>query len=256
MEVTIGPFAKMAGTTVRTLRYYDKIGLLCPKNYNENGNKIYTAAEWEKFQQINIYKHLGLSLSEIKEQMKNERSKNRELLLMQKQLILKKQEELSEILDVITRMERLYNSKGISDEDLDEFAFIMLDLFRREKSQIQSFEKHFNDDEQLMQQLNLLKDPEFKKKMDREIWNLLQAIKSSIQFNDSESRKKVQEILTEMDALFPGTVTFLNMTDDDIFITEHIHEFNNYFPEDIANYIYIEMKAYYEEKKNQIEEDY
>ncbi|WP_282156306.1 MerR family transcriptional regulator [Cytobacillus gottheilii] len=255
MEVTIGPFAKMAGTTVRTLRYYDKIGLLCPKKYNDNGNKIYTAAEWEQFQQINIYKHLGLSLSEIKEQMKNERLKNRELLLVQKQLILKKQEELTEILDVITRMERLYNIEDISDEDLDEFAFIMLDLFRREKAQIQSFEKHFNEDEHLIQQLNLLKDPEIKKKMDREIWNLLQAIKNSIQFKDSKSKKKVQEILTEMDGLFPGTATFLDMTDDDTFLTEHFHEFNNYFPEDIANYIYKEMKDYYEEKKNKNEEE-
>ncbi|WP_224428495.1 MerR family DNA-binding transcriptional regulator [Cytobacillus oceanisediminis] len=31
MEVTIGQFAKLVGSTVRTLRYYDKIELLTPQ---------------------------------------------------------------------------------------------------------------------------------------------------------------------------------------------------------------------------------
>lgn len=133
MEVTIGQFAKLVGSTVRTLRYYDKIGLLIPRKYNKNGRKIYTRLEWELFQQIMILKHFGLSLNEIKEQLTNQKLKNRELLLVQKQLIEKKQAELNDMLEVITRMERLYNVEGISEEELHEFTFIMLDLFRREK---------------------------------------------------------------------------------------------------------------------------
>ncbi|THG88706.1 MerR family transcriptional regulator, partial [Alkalihalobacillus alcalophilus ATCC 27647 = CGMCC 1.3604] len=143
MEVTIGQFAKLVGSTVRTLRYYDKIGLLTPKNLNKNGRKVYTRLDWELFQQIMILKHFGLSLNEIKEQMTNQKLKNRELLRVQKQLIEKKQAELNDKLEVITRMERLYTIEGISEEELNEFAFIMLDLFRREKSQIQVWEEHF-----------------------------------------------------------------------------------------------------------------
>ncbi|THG88705.1 MerR family transcriptional regulator, partial [Alkalihalobacillus alcalophilus ATCC 27647 = CGMCC 1.3604] len=143
MEVTIGQFAKLVGSTVRTLRYYDKIGLLTPKNLNKNGRKVYTRLDWELFQQIMILKHFGLSLIEIKEQMTSQKLKNRELLLVQKQLIEKKQAELNDKLEVITRMERLYNIEGISEEELDEFAFIILDLFRREKSLIQVWEEHF-----------------------------------------------------------------------------------------------------------------
>lgn len=89
MEVTIGQFAKLVGSTVRTLRYYDKIELLTPKKYNKNGRKVYTRLDWELFQQIMILKHFGLSLNEIKEQITNQKLKNRELLLMQKQLIEK-----------------------------------------------------------------------------------------------------------------------------------------------------------------------
>lgn len=250
MEVTIGQFAKLVGSTVRTLRYYDKMELLTPKKYNKNGRKVYTRLDWELFQQIMILKHLGLSLNEIKEQMTDQKLKNRELLLVQKQLIEKKQAELNDKLEVITRMDRLYNMEGVSEEDLDEFAFIMLDLFRREKSQIQAWEEYFIADKQLMNEIKLLHDPEYKKKMDRETWHLIQAIRNAIQYNDSTSRNKIQEILNKMDNLFPASKSFLSLTDDDNFLSKHNHEFNNYFPEDIARYIYKEIKAYYDDKEN------
>lgn len=250
MEVTIGQFAKLVGSTVRTLRYYDKIELLTPKKYNKNGRKVYTRLDWELFQQIMILKHFGLSLNEIKEQMTNQKLKNRELLLMQKQLIEKKQAELNDKLEVITRMERLYNIEGISEEELNEFAFIMLDLFRREKSQIQAWEEHFIADKELMKDIKMLHDPEYKEKMDREIWNLIQAIRNAIQYNDSPSRKKVREILNEMDNKFPASRNFLNLIDDDDFFAKYNDEFNNYFPENIASYIYKELKTYYDDKEN------
>ncbi|NMO79528.1 MerR family transcriptional regulator [Niallia alba] len=250
MEVTIGQFAKLVGSTVRTLRYYDKIELLTPQKYNKNGRKVYTRLDWELFQQIMILKHFGLSLNEIKEQITNQKLKNRELLLMQKQLIEKKQAELNDKLEVITRMERLYNIEGISEEEINEFAFIMLDLFRREKSQIQAWEEHFIADKELMKEIKMLHDPKYKEKMDREIWNLIQAIRNAIQYNDSPSRKKVREILNEMDNIFPASRNFLNLIDDDHFFAKYNDEFNNYFPENIASYIYKELKTYYDDKEN------
>lgn len=90
-------------------------------------------------------------------------------------------------------MERLYNIEGISEEELNEFAFIMLDLFRREKSQIQAWEEHFIADKELMKEIKMLHDPKYKEKMDREIWNLIQAIRNAIQYNDSPSRKKYEK---------------------------------------------------------------
>ncbi|MGD6774257.1 MerR family transcriptional regulator [Sutcliffiella horikoshii] len=180
MEMTIGQFAKLVGSTVRTLRYYDKIELLTPKKLNKNCRKVYTPIDWELFQQIMILKHFGLSLNEIKEQMTNQKFNNRELLQVQKRLIEKKQAELNDKLEVITRMERLYNIEGISEEELDEFAFIMLDLFRREKSQIQIFEEHFINNKEILKEIKLLHDPEYKEKMDREIWHLIQAIRNAI----------------------------------------------------------------------------
>ncbi|WP_054711453.1 MerR family transcriptional regulator [Bacillus sp. JCM 19041] len=255
MEMTIGQFAKLVGSTVRTLRYYDKIELLTPTKYNKNGRKLYTRLDWELFQQITILKHFGLSLNEIKKQITNENVKNRDLLLVQKQLIEKKQAELNDRLEVIMRMDRLYNIDGISEEQLDEFAFIMLDLFRREKNQIQAFEKYFMADKQIMEEIKLLNDPQYKEKMDREVWNLIQAIRNSIRFNDSSSRKKIRDILNKMDHIFPTSRNFLNLIDDDQFLATHNHEFNNYFPEDIARYIYKEMQTYYNDKEKSKDKD-
>lgn len=250
MEMTIGQFAKFVGSTVRTLRYYDKIGLLTPKKLNKNGRKIYTQLDWEIFQQILILKHLGLTLNEIKEQMTKQKFNNRELLQVQKQLIEEKQAELNDKLEVITRMERLYNIDGTSEEELNEFNFIMLDLFRREKSQIKILEKHFFDDKEILKEIQLLYDPEYKEKMDRKIWFLIQAIRNAIHYNDSTSRKKVQEILKEMNNLFPASRKILNLVDNDHFLTTYNQEFTNYFPENIASYIYKELKTYYDENNN------
>lgn len=246
MEVTIGQFAKVVDSTVRTLRYYDKIGLLTPRKRNESGRKVYTRADFDSFQQIMILKYLGLSLDEIKEQLTNEKLKNRDLMAVQKQLIEKKQTELKDMLEVITRMDRLYAVDGISEEELDEFAFIMLDLFRREKRQIQAIERFFGDNKEIKNELKLLHDPDYKEIMDIKVWHLLQAIKNAIQDHDPASREKVREILNEMDTLFPASRNFLSLVEDEQFLAKHNHDFNNYFPEDIAAYIVREMKTYYD----------
>ncbi|GAJ97802.1 MerR family transcriptional regulator [Geomicrobium sp. JCM 19055] len=256
MEVTIGSFAKIVGTTVRTLRYYDKMGLLSPNKLNDNGNKVYTRKEWESYQQINIYKHLGLTLNEIKEQMTDNKVSNRELLRIQKTLIEEKQEQLNELKGVITRMERLYNFEDTSEGELDQFAFIMLDLFMREKKQMQAFEQHFNEDKQLMEQIKSFNEPESQDLMDKITWELFQAIKDSIQCNDAASKQKVHDTLEKMDRLFPANEKFLfRVIDDDSFFEKHSSNFNNYFPEEIGDYMYKEMKAYYQEKQDRAADD-
>ena len=245
MEITIGQFAKLVGSTVRTLRYYDKIGLLSPQKFNTSGRKIYTHVDFDSFQQIMILKDFDLSLYEIKEHLTNEKMNKRDLLQVQKKLIEQKQAELNDMLEVITRMDRLYTIEGTSEEELNEFAFIMLDLFRREKKQIQAFEKHFVGNAQFLQDLKMLHDPEYKEKMDVEVWHLLQAIKHAMQHNDAASRKKVRDILNEMDNLFPASRNFLTLLEDDSFFESYNDEFSNYIPEDIARYILKEMRTYY-----------
>lgn len=60
-----GQFAKLANVTERTIRYYDKIGLLKPSFVMENGYRKYTQSDLLKLQKILSLKHMGFSLDEI-----------------------------------------------------------------------------------------------------------------------------------------------------------------------------------------------
>jgi DNA-binding transcriptional MerR regulator len=59
-------FAKLTRTTVRTLHYYDQIGLLKPSFERPNGYRVYTDADLLKLQQIVTLKFMGFSLDEIR----------------------------------------------------------------------------------------------------------------------------------------------------------------------------------------------
>lgn len=62
---TTGTFAKLANVSERTIRYYDKIGLLKPSFIKENGYRQYCEKDLLKLQKIVALRHLGFSLEEI-----------------------------------------------------------------------------------------------------------------------------------------------------------------------------------------------
>ncbi len=67
MSYKINQLAKLSGVSTRTLRYYHEIGLLMPQKVDLNGYRIYTQKEVDILQHILFYKHLGISLKEIKD---------------------------------------------------------------------------------------------------------------------------------------------------------------------------------------------
>lgn len=72
--LSIKEVKKRTGVTVRTLRYYDQIGLLLPAGKTEGGHRLYGERELIKLQEIQFLKSLGFSLGEIKEMLSNERN--------------------------------------------------------------------------------------------------------------------------------------------------------------------------------------
>lgn len=62
----VGDLAKLTGLTVRTLRFYDQIGLFSPSGQTESGHRLYSESDLSRLQQILSLKELGLSLEEIK----------------------------------------------------------------------------------------------------------------------------------------------------------------------------------------------
>ena len=67
--MTVGELAKKMGTTVRTLQYYDKEGLLSPTTESEGGRRLYTHKDMIKLHQILSLKSLGFSLADIKNKL-------------------------------------------------------------------------------------------------------------------------------------------------------------------------------------------
>ncbi|MBQ8512982.1 MAG: MerR family transcriptional regulator [Clostridia bacterium] len=67
---TIQEMAQMCGTTAKTLRFYDKMGIFCPDYTDpENGYRYYTDRQLHKYRLIEEYKRMGFTLSEIRRLM-------------------------------------------------------------------------------------------------------------------------------------------------------------------------------------------
>lgn len=61
----IGELAAATGLTVRTLRYYDEIGLLAASGRSDGGHRLYAATDMERLYRICLLRRLGLPLVEI-----------------------------------------------------------------------------------------------------------------------------------------------------------------------------------------------
>ena len=67
MEWSIHEVARLTGTTSRTLRHYDDIGLLAPSRVGSNGYRHYDDAALVRLQRILLLRELGVGLSRIAE---------------------------------------------------------------------------------------------------------------------------------------------------------------------------------------------
>lgn len=66
MMMTVNEVSKLAGVSIRTLQYYDKIGLLHPTGYTDAGYRLYDDADLERLQHILLFRELEFPLKDIK----------------------------------------------------------------------------------------------------------------------------------------------------------------------------------------------
>ncbi len=101
-----GRFAKRASVTVRTLRFYDRAGLLVPSERTEAGYRMYSDEDFPRLQQVLALKFLGLSLDEIKRCLAAGPRRLQESLGQQKAMMREKRAQLDAILRAIEEAER------------------------------------------------------------------------------------------------------------------------------------------------------
>lgn len=102
-----GEFAEKASVSIRTLRYYDKVGLLSPSRYTEAGYRLYSDDDLLTLQQILALKFLGFSLKEIKACLSSGPKRLHEVLAMQKAMMRERRTQLDSIIQAIDETEQV-----------------------------------------------------------------------------------------------------------------------------------------------------
>jgi len=106
---TAGEIAKIAGVSLRTIRFYDVKGLLKPVSYSEAGYRYYNQESLAVLQKILMLKYLGFSLQQIEKMIHDDISARKDAnaqLSEQKQLLLEKKTQLEQMITTIEIMEK------------------------------------------------------------------------------------------------------------------------------------------------------
>lgn len=122
---TTGKFAKMANVTERTIRYYDKIGLLKPSFVLENGYRKYSDKDFLKLQKIISLKQLGFSIEEIFPMLANdENNKLKDSFLLQSNLIEKRIAQFQILNDALKSAATLVESNSLDWNKMIELVHL------------------------------------------------------------------------------------------------------------------------------------
>ena len=113
----INEAAKMTGVTIRTLHYYDQIGLLRPETVTDAGYRLYGEKDMERLSQILFFRELDFPLSQIKEMLDSPSFDRNEALRAQHELLKKKKERLERLIALTER--RMEGEKEMSFQEFD-----------------------------------------------------------------------------------------------------------------------------------------
>ncbi|MDU3523024.1 MAG: MerR family transcriptional regulator [Clostridium saudiense] len=116
----ISEVAKLTGITVRTLHYYDEIGLLKPSEITEAGYRLYSREDLEILQQILFFRELDFPLSQIKEIMNNPNYDKEEALKKQKELLIQQRQRIEGLIKLIEKRIEGDNNMSFKEFDMNE----------------------------------------------------------------------------------------------------------------------------------------
>ena len=99
---TVKDVSEISGVSIRTLRYYDEIGLLNPTELSDAGYRLYDSKALERLQEIMFFKELEIPLEDIKKIMDSPNYDKEQALLTQKNLLEQKRNRLNGIIELIS----------------------------------------------------------------------------------------------------------------------------------------------------------
>ena len=141
--MTVGELAKKMNSTVRTLQYYDKEGLLSPSTESAGGRRLYTDKDVIRLHQIQSMKYLGFSLDDIRDRLVSLDTPTQvaAALLEQEQTVREKIISLSEVLHALEKLRA--ETLQMETVDWKKYADIVMNL--QIKNEFYGVIKHFDD---------------------------------------------------------------------------------------------------------------
>lgn len=124
--MTVHEVSRLAGVSIRTLQYYDKIGLLCPTGYTDAGYRLYDDADLERLQHILLFKELEFPLKDIKAIINSPDFDKSKALDQQIELLRLKKEHIENLMDfaleIKTLGEKHMDFKAFDRSKLEEYS--------------------------------------------------------------------------------------------------------------------------------------
>ena len=123
MKMQIKEFAEFAGVSVRTLHYYDEIGLLHPADVDRiTGYRFYDENSLLRMQEILFYRELDFPLKSIGEILSSSNYNKTKILQEQKQMLIMKKERLERLIAAIDDAEKGENvMKAFDNSEFEKY---------------------------------------------------------------------------------------------------------------------------------------
>ena len=141
---TVKEVSGITGVSIRTLRYYDEIGLLKPTELTETGYRLYDNKALEKLQEILFFRELEIPLIDIKKIMDTPNYDKEQILITQKMLLEQKRNRLNGIIELITDVMKGVNTmsfEAFSNDEVQKIVDHTLECMSKEAidEQVQKF---------------------------------------------------------------------------------------------------------------------
>ncbi len=124
--MTVHEVSRLTGVSIRTLQYYDRIGLLPPDKVTEAGYRLYDAPSLEKLQQILLFRELEFPLKEIGRIVNSPGFDKNKALSQQIELLTLKKERIEGLIGLARRIqsegEKTMSFDAFDNAKLEEYA--------------------------------------------------------------------------------------------------------------------------------------
>lgn len=130
---TVKQVAALTGVSVRTLQYYDEIGVFKPTEVTEAGYRLYDDEALRTLQQILFFKELDFPLKDIREIMADPGFDKTRAFKKQRELLRARRDRLNKLLDLLDKLEKGESCVSFEAFDLSEYMRI-LEEFKKENT--------------------------------------------------------------------------------------------------------------------------